>query len=257
MNGILFVIVICVAVLGIIWYAYYTYATKEIELARADRVNKLTRTINYIDKLSQKVSLIPTTSSLYRILYTRHIALLEELSKEDPNSDYVNEKLTIIQERMDTVDNVDMLNQTGQKRNLIVPNSEEEASEIAKIIYSVLKFIAREGKFIDSKFVDVHKERERLKVMMIELKCEMLYNKSTKAAAAKKRGEEIFYLEKGLEIIIDNNIEDDVFSELKTKLTNALESAKLKKIELPKELEKKPDESGLDRVTSYDKSHWQ
>jgi len=257
MNANVIALITFVVVLGVIWFLYYTFVTKEMELAKAERVNKLTRTINYIDKLSQKVSLIPVTSSLYRILYTRQVVLLEELAKDVPDSNYVNEKLTVIQEKMDAVDNVDMLNQTGKQATLFVPSNEEDAGELAKIIYSILKFIAREGKFIDSQLIDVHKERERLSVMMVQLKCEMLYNKATTAAAFKNRGEEIFYLEKGVDLLLEQNIDSDVFCALKTKLTSALEKAKVSLKAQPEKNEIKSDESGLDRVTSYDKSHWQ
>lgn len=257
MSGYIVAIVIFVLVLGIIWYAYYTYVTKEIKLARAERINKLTRTVNYIDKLSQKVSIIPTTSALYRILYSRQISLIEEIEKEAPDNPYVNEILPVIQERLDTIDNGDMFNDASKQRNLSLPASEEEASEVCKVIYSTLQFIAREGKYIDSVFLDVHKERERLSTMMVQIKCEMLYNRSVKSAKVKKRGDEIFYLEKALELIFESDIDNASFSSLKARLETALEQAKLKKEEAPKQMEEQPDDSGLDRVTSYDKSHWQ
>lgn len=239
--------------LGIIWHTYYTYVTKEIKLARAERINKLVRTINYIDKLSQKVSIISTTSALYRILYSRQISLIEEIEKEAPDSIYVNEILPSIQGKLDAIDNLDIFNHASKQRNLSLPASEDEAREVCKVIYSTLQFIAREGKYIDSQFIDVHKERKRLSTMMVQIKCEMLYNRSVKSAKVKKRGDEIFYLEKAIELIFENDNES--FSSLKAKLETALKKAKFKK-EATKKIEEQPDDSGLDRVTSHEKSHW-
>lgn len=257
MNGYVLVIVIFVLVLSIIWHTYYTYVTKEVKLARAERIRKLVRTVNYIDKLSQKISIIPTTSLLYRILYSRQISLIEEIEKEEPGSPYVNETLPAIQEKLDKIYSFDMFNDVSKQRNLNLPASEEEANEVCKVIYSTLQFIARESKYIDSRFLDIHKERERLSAMMVQIKCEMLYKRSVKSATLKKRGDEIFYLEKALELIFKSDIDNASFSSLKFRLETALEKAKFKKEEVHKEMEVQTDDSGLHKVTSCEKSYWQ
>ena len=247
-------IVIFVLKLVIMWHSYYIYITKEIKLAKAERVNKLVGVVKYIGKLSQKVSIIPATSALYRILYGRQITLIKEIEKEAPDHPLVREILPAIQEKMDEIDDIDDIDVFNKQRNVSLPLSEGEAIEVCKIIYRALQFIERESKYIDTRFIDIHKERERLSTMMVQIKCEILHNRSVRASNLKRRGDEIFYLEKALEIIFEND--NDSFSSLKAKLETDLEKAKLKKAEAHKIIKEQPDDSGLDRVTSDEKSHW-
>lgn len=256
MNGYILVAVIFLLALSIIWHTYYTHVTKEVKLAKAERINKLVRAVNYIDRLSQNISIIPTTSLLYRILYSRQISFIEEIEKEAPDSPYVNETLPAIQEKLDEIENFDIFNGVSKQRNLNLPASEEEANEVCKVISSILHFIARERKYIDSRFLDVHKERERLLTMMVQIKCEMLYNRSVISARFKKRGDEIFYLEKALDLIFKSDIDNASLSSLKLRLETTLEKANFKKQEATMKIEDQPDDSGLDRVTSNEKLHW-
>tara|TARA_Y100001973_G_scaffold104747_1_gene175522 strand:+ start:1514 stop:2299 length:786 start_codon:yes stop_codon:yes gene_type:complete len=260
MSGNAIITAVVILMLGIIGMLYYARVMEDRRIARAERVNRHTRVVNHIDKLVERLSRVPPTSSLYRILYSRQISSLEAIARDAPNNSLVKTTLPLVREKLSSVDEIDLANDVGMERPFSIPTNEAEANDLAKIIYSAQKFIEREEKIADATSMDVRKEKERLSVMMIQLKCELLYSKAVMSSSQNSLGNARLYLEKARDIMVDSGSQNPIVLALQEKVDALLKQTRAKLLNLQEERLKLPEEQiaadGLDRMMSGDKSHW-
>lgn len=260
MSGNAILIVVVLLILSIVGLLSYVKFVEERRAEKAERIKRHTRVVNHIDKLVSLLSRIPPTSALYRILYGRQISSLQAIAKDAPGNSLVKTTLPMVQAKLESVDDIDLANEAGFERTFSVPTNEAEANDIAKVIYSAQKFIEREEKIADAISLDVRKEKERFTVMMIQLKCELLYNKAVGASASQNLGNARLYLEKARDIIVDSGSQNPTVTSLKGKIDALLNQTRARLLNQQEERLRLPeihvDEDGLDRLMSNDKSRW-